>query len=235
MCGRYALDAKTDELIKEFVAAGGDYRDWQPSYSIAPTNQTPIVRERVDRDSGELKRTLDVVRWDFWPAFIDSKKKPNFNARIENLATSGLWKGAFASSRALAPMRGYYEWTGERGSKQPHFLHDSSGDLLAAAAIYTARRVGEEWVMSTAIITREARDASGEIHDRMPVFLERNVWDEWLQPDKLDADGKTRMLDVLSTESERMAQRIAVYDVDPKVNSTARADPRDATLIQPVE
>lgn len=235
MCGRYALDSKTDELIKEFVAAGGDFRDWQPSYSIAPTNPALIVRERVDQESGELDRTLDVVRWDFWPAFIDSKKKPNFNARIENLASSGLWKGAFASSRALVPMRGYYEWTGEPGHKQPHFLHDAEGDLLAAAAIYTARRVGEEWMLSMAIVTREARDASGDIHDRMPVFLERRAWGEWLEPGKLDTDGKEHMLGMLAAESEQMAKRITAYDVDPKVNNTRRADPNDPTLIQPID
>lgn len=234
MCGRYALDSDTDQLIKEFVAAGGDYRDWRPSYSIAPTNSVPLVRERVDKESGELQRTLDVVRWDFWPTFIESKKKPNFNARIENLASSGLWKGAFTSSRALVPMRGYFEWTGERGSKQPHFLHDVDGELLAAAAIYTARRVGDEWMLSTAIVTREARDASGEVHDRMPVFLAREAWDEWLEPGKLDVDGKDRMLSMLAAESERMSKRIAAYDVDPKVNNTRLADPNDPSLIQPV-
>lgn len=234
MCGRYALNSHTDELIKEFVAAGGDYREWRPSYSIAPTNPVPIVRERIDRESGEMHRTLDVVRWDFWPAFIETKKKPNFNARIENLMTSGLWKGAFASSRALVPMRGYYEWSGPKGAKQPHFLHDSDGGLLAAAAIYTARRVEDEWLLSTAIITREARDASGDIHDRMPVFLERSAWDQWLEPGKLDVDGKERMLGMLTAESEQMAKRITAYDVDPKVNSTFRADPNDASLIQPI-
>lgn len=225
---------KTDELIKEFVAAGGDYREWRPSYSIAPTDPVPIVRERLDHESGELTRTLDVARWDFWPAFMDSKKKPNFNARIETVATNGLWKGAFTSSRAIVPMRGYYEWTGEAGHKQPHFLHDAGGELLAAAAIYTARRMDDGWMLSTAIITREARDASGEIHDRMPVFLERAAWGEWLEPGKLDADGKDRMLSLLTAESEQMAKRIAAYDVDPKVNNTRRADPTDATLIEPI-
>jgi putative SOS response-associated peptidase YedK len=28
MCGRFAMDAKTDELIQEFVASGGDPQDW---------------------------------------------------------------------------------------------------------------------------------------------------------------------------------------------------------------
>ena len=54
--------------------------------------------------------------------------------------------------------------------------------MLAAAGIYTARKVGDEWEVSTSIITREARDASGEVHDRMPVFLDRDAWDDYLAP-----------------------------------------------------
>lgn len=235
MCGRFALDAHTDELIQEFVAAGGDFRDWRPSYSIAPTNPVPIVRERVDAGSGELHRTLDVARWDFWPQFIEKKGKPNFNARIERLTTSGLWKGAFASSRALVPMRGYFEWTTDpEGRKQPHFLHSDGGGLLAAAGIYTARREGDGWALSTAIVTRPARDASGAIHDRMPVFLDRDVWDEFLQPGKLDEPGKEHMLALLTAESDRMATAIATYEVDRKVNYTRSVDPTDPTLIESV-
>ncbi len=234
MCGRFALDAHTDELIQEFVAEGGDYRDWAGSYSIAPTNPMPIVRERADPSSGELHRTLDVVRWDFWPAFIETKGEPNFNARIERLTTSGLWKGAFGASRALVPMRGYYEWTGEAGHKQPHFLHAADGELLAAAGIYTARKVGEQWQLSAAIITRPARDASGEIHDRMPVFLERGAWDEWLNPEKLDAAGKEHMVAMLTAESDRMAGAITSYEVDPKVNNTRLVDPTDPSLIEQI-
>lgn len=234
MCGRFALDDHVDELIQEFVAAGGDYRDWQPSYSLAPTDVVPIVRERVDKGTGEVRRSLDAAVWDFHPAFMRDSKRPNFNARIETVATNGLWKGAFAASRAIVPMRGYYEWTGEPGHKRAHFLHAEDGSLLAAAGIYTARKVGDDWQVSTAIITREARDASGEIHDRMPVFLERDVWEEFLNPDKLDENGKQNMLGMLTAESEKVSSAITSYEVDPKVNNSRTVDPMDASLIDPL-
>lgn len=53
-----------------------------------------------------------------------------------------------------------------------------------------------------------------------------------VEPGKLDIDSKDRMLSMLAAESEQMAKRIAVCDVDPKVNNTRRTDPSDATLIQ---
>lgn len=130
-------------------------------------------------------------------------------------------------------MAGYYEWTGDAGNKQPHFLHAKDGAILAAAGIYTARKVDEEWEISAAIITRPARDASGEIHDRMPVFLERSVWDEYLEPGKLDDARKQRMIDLLTTESDNVAKRIESYEVDRRVNNSRTADPNDASLIEP--
>lgn len=234
-CGRFALDDHVDELIQEFVAAGGDYRDWRPSYSIAPTDEIPIVRERVDKQTGEVRRSIDGAVWDFHPAFMRDSKRPNFNARIETVTSNGLWKGAFASSRAIVPMRGYYEWTGEAGHKQPHFLHSEAGGLLAAAGIYTARKVDDEWVVSTAIITRPARDASGEVHERMPVFLDRDVWEEFLSPEKLDDAGKQHMVQLLTAESDKVAGTITSYEVDPKVNNSRTADPDDASLIEPTK
>src|SRR5882757_11567552 len=161
MCGRFALNEKTNDLIEAFVLDGNRYEDWVPSFSIAPTDQVPIIRERADKASGEVKRTVEPAVWDFHPAFIKDSKRPNFNARLESVATNGMWKGAFASGRCIVPMLGYYEWTGEAGDKQPHFLHGEV-PLLAAAGLATARKVDDEWVVSTAIITREARDASGE-------------------------------------------------------------------------
>lgn len=237
MCGRFAVDREVNELIEEFVAEGGSVHDWAPSFSIAPTDPVPIVRERKNAESGEVSRSLDLAEWNFHPSFMKESKRPNFNARIETVASNGLWKGAFASSRCIVPMRGYYEWTElvENGKKvkQPHFIHGEG--TLAAAGIYTARKVDDEWVLSTAIITREARDASGEVHDRMPVFLTRNVFDEWLNPVKLSTDSdREHVLSLLDTVSTAVASTITAYPVDRRVNNSRAVDPSDPTLVEPI-
>lgn len=239
MCGRFALDQKTDDLIRAFVAEGNDFEDWVPSYSIAPTDVTPIIRERKRSDSGELARTIDAAVWDFHPAFMTESRRPQINARIETVATSGLWKGAFASSRCIVPMRGYYEWSEleENGKKlkQPHFIHGESS-TLAAAGIYTVRKVDGVWAVSTAIITREARDASGEVHDRMPVFLTPETYDEWLSPEKLATDAeRDGMVSLLQDISDGVTSTITTYEVDRRVNNSRTVDPQDPDLINPIE
>jgi putative SOS response-associated peptidase YedK len=244
MCGRFAMDEKTNDLIEAFVLDGNDYRDWVPSFSIAPTDVIPVIRERRSSSTGEVTRTVEAAVWDFHPAFVKESKRPQFNARIETVATSGMWKGALASNRCIVPMRGYYEWTerdvgAAKPVKIPHFIH-GPGPLLAAAGLTTARKVpsesGElEWEVSTAIITREARDASGEVHDRMPAFLEPSMYDRWLDTEKLADDGaRDGLLAMLDSVSTDVASTITAYEVDRRVNNSRTADPQDASLIEPL-
>jgi len=135
------------------------------------------------------------------------------------------------------PMRGYYEWTERevdgRTVKIPHFIH-GPGELLAAAGIYTARKVDDAWVVSTAIITREGRDASGEVHDRMPAFLEPEVYARWLEPVTWDDAQKEEAVRMLTEVSAEVASTITTHEVDRRVNNSRTADPGDASLIEPI-
>src|SRR5690606_26172832 len=97
-----------------------------------------------------------------------------------------------------------------------------------------ARKEGDDWVLSTAIVTREARDASGEVHDRMPAFLTPDAYDAWLSPERLEDDGqKQELLTLLERVSTAVAATITQYEVDRKVNNSRTADPADASLIAP--
>ena len=40
------------------------------------------------------------------------------------------------------------------------------------------------WWCTVTIITTEAEDALGRIHDRMPLLVERERWHDWLDPDR---------------------------------------------------
>ncbi|MEP7792523.1 SOS response-associated peptidase family protein [Sanguibacter sp. 25GB23B1] len=72
-------------------------------------------------------------------------------------------------------------------------------------------------------MTREARDASGEVHDRMPVFLEHDVWDEWLHPEKLE-DPKA-MVAMIDASSQAIAATVTTHLVSRAVNNVRTVDP----------
>lgn len=216
------------------MATGGDYSEWVPAYSIAPTNRAPIVRERVV-DDGTTIRSLDLASWGLRPGWAKPGGPAPINARMESLATNGMFRGAFSGQRCLVPMSGYFEWTVEPDGKQPHYIHGSG--TLAAAGLYAARKEGEEWTLTFTIATREATDASGRVHDRMPVFLQRETWADWLNPAKVgtpgaaDAAALHAMMDESSLE---VAATLQTHAVDRKLNNTRTVDRTDPTLLTPV-
>jgi len=96
MCGRFVVSQKVTDLTDVFDAEN-DYEDWEPRFSLAPTDTVPIVRERPDSETGEFVRRLEPAVWNFHPSFMRDSKRPQFNSRIETVATNGLWKGALSS------------------------------------------------------------------------------------------------------------------------------------------
>lgn len=137
-------------------------------------------------------------------------------------------------------MIGYYEWTGPKGDKQPHFIHGDG--LLAAAGLTWTMDVDGERRRVFVVVTREARDASGDVHDRMPAFLTPDLWDEWLNPASLTVAGDTaaskhnreQLLGELDHASLAIASTIQTYEVDRRVNNSRTAAANDAGLIEPL-
>lgn len=154
-------------------------------------------------DGGEPARQLRVVRWGlvpFWakdPA-IGSRM---INARAETLAEKPAYRRAFARRRCLLPADGFYEWQqieeDGRKRKQPYYIHRTDGGPLAFAGLYELWRdknvpedeasfagkpYGGAWLWTTTIITTQAKDEVGRIHDRMPMVIEPGAWADWLDP-----------------------------------------------------
>lgn len=235
------MNAETDDLVRDFVADGGNLRDWKGVYSVAPTRLVPIVLEHADQ-RGEIHRELELARWDWEKPAKMPQSRALFNARSEKLK-AGMWTVAFSSSRCIVPMIGYFEFTGEAGAKVPHFLHSEDGELLAAAGLTWHMNVGDERVRSYVVVTREARDASGGVHDRMPAFLEPGMWDEWLNPASLTVKGDVAaskaqceaLLQDLLSSSDKVASTIQGRVVDRAVNNSRTPDRYDPRLIEPVD
>ena len=234
------MNEDVDDLFRDFVAAGGRAGDWRPSYSIAPTDPAPIVREWQPEGSDSPTREVTIAKWD-WPQPAGQPRRgPIINARLEKL-DQRFWVGAFSNARCIVPMLGYYEWTGEKGAKQPHFIH-GDGTLAAAGVSWASKDADGEWSRVFAVITREARDASGEVHDRMPAFLEPDTWATWLNPQSITSTNPTEsaanraaMMDLLDRTSTAVAATMRTRLVDRRVNSVRAIDPQDPTLVEELQ
>lgn len=202
MCGRYAASTHPDRLIEIFAADEVDANpatgpeglaEWsRPRWNIAPTDQVPAVLERA-REDGAV-RMLTGLRWGLVPSWSKSPEggARMINARLETVDTKPAFRKAFGARRCLLPADGYYEWRaatrGGRGYKQPYFVHPADG-LMVMAGIYEFWRDPRSgaWLVSCSIITTEAVDELGLVHDRMPVQVGRDDWDAWLDPNLTDA------------------------------------------------
>ncbi len=227
MCGRFVVSDTTANELATLIEGLGDLR---PSYNVAPTDDVAVVRERHGQ------RQMPGVRWGFVPSWYpDLRKKPQpINARIENVATSGMFRKAFAQARCLVPADGYYEWVLEQdGGKQPYFIHDPAGAITMAGIISAWPDPAKDendpakWTLSMAIITRDAHVAPGEVHDRMPVCLTPESYNDWLGG-HLDAEELLKLLDRSSLE---VAHRLEAYQVSKDANSVKNNGPH---LIEPL-
>lgn len=146
---------------------------------------------------------------------------------------TSFWLPAFTAARCVVPMRGYFEWTGEKGDKTPHFLQ---GDRLLSAAglTWSMEHSNGERSRCFVVVTRDARDAGGEVHDRMPTFLTDEGIEAWLDPAKLDWRGRDEMLSLLDDASIEIAATIRSHVVDRKINNSRTVDETDPSIVRPV-
>jgi putative SOS response-associated peptidase YedK len=105
------------------------------------------------------------------------------NARSETAATKPAFRDALKSRRCLVPADGFYEWQRTAKAKQPYCFEVNEGELFAFAGISDRRKdPSGNWVKSCSILTTVPNVVTSAIHDRMPVILDLDDYDFWLDP-----------------------------------------------------
>jgi len=185
MCARFGNTLTSEELSLYFSLPGVNPR-LMPRPDIRPTNQIPMILQQDD------VRAVAEARWWLVPAWWkkDLKELPSlFNARAEGLAEKPSFRSAFKARRCLIPATCFYEWSGTKGSKQKHCISRADGAPLAFAGLWEEWRQPEgEPLRSCTIITTTPNAVMEPIHNRMPVILGVEDWDEWLRPHPQPAD-----------------------------------------------
>ncbi len=235
MCGRYATARSRQELLDEFHVEvdetwGDDGQDLlREDYNAAPTKNLPAVLERAEpgAEPGEEDvpvRQLRMLRWGLVPSWAKDPSIGNrmINARVETVDEKPAYRRAFAKRRCLLPTDGYYEWyTGEDKKKQPFFITRKDHGILSLAGLYELWKSPEdEWMWTFTILTTQAVDAVGHIHDRMPMTVTDP--DAWLDP--AFGDPKSLLVPAMSGELE-------AYPVSKAVGNVKNNGPG---LIQPI-
>jgi putative SOS response-associated peptidase YedK len=129
------------------------------------------------------ERILDVYRWGLVPSWtVDpTAVRSTFNARAETLAKRSMFRQAFQNQRILVPADAFYEWeTLGPKVKQPYAFRRADGRPIVFAGLREWWRDAEGHELRTATIITTEAGPDMPIHDRQPVVLEENTWDQWL-------------------------------------------------------
>jgi putative SOS response-associated peptidase YedK len=152
-----------------------------PRFNVAPTQQIPVIRQSPK----EPIRELSLMRWGLIPSWArdQSVAARTINARSETAATKPAFRDALKSRRCLIPADGFYEWKRDGKTKQPYCFEVNDGELFAFAGLWDRwKDISGQWVKSCSILTTTPNAVTSVVHDRMPVILDRESYDMWLDP-----------------------------------------------------
>lgn len=243
MCGRYASSRRPEDLVEEFDIVESRIPDvLEADYNVAPTKEVYAVVERPpSKESDEPpQRQLRVLTWGLVPSWAKDASIGNrlINARMETVAEKPAYKRAFATRRCLLPADGYFEWyptqqTTKAGQprKQPFFVRPRDHGILAMAGLYEIWRdpakaddAPDRFRWTCTVITTDAEDALGDIHERMPLMVDRERWGAWLDPRVQGAE----LLDLLEPAAPG---RLEAYPVSALVSNVRNNGPE---LLEPL-
>ncbi len=181
MCNLYTTKASAAEVATWFSAKVASDMNAGPG-SVFPKTPGMVVRLA----GGE--RIVQSMIWGF-PRHAISKKtgKPLKPSAVNNARTGSLhtpmWRDSFKDRRCLIPVTEFAEAEGEVGAKTRTWFSLPDEPIMAMAGLWTST---DEWGLAYTIIMTNACIHVADVHDRMPVILKRDDWQDWLDgaPDK---------------------------------------------------
>jgi putative SOS response-associated peptidase YedK len=227
MCGRYRLSRRKQIIEEHFDIVSGK-EDWSPRYNIAPTQPVPVIRQNPK----EPARELSLLRWGLIPSWAkdSSVAAKMINARSETAATKPAFGDALKSRRCLIPADGFYEWMRTGKAKQPYCFEVNDGKLFAFAGLWDRwKDPSGNWVKTCSILTTTPNAATSPVHDRMPVILDPDDYDVWLDPGMKDVAAASALLKPCD------ARLMRCYPVSTRINHVANDDAECSALVELAE
>lgn len=186
MCGRFGFTLIAGTWSRYEIEAPPTHMSSR--YNIAPS-QDALVVTRNSPKKGQL------MQFGLIPFWAKENKGFVINARAESILEKTMFKKSILERRCLIPASFFFEWQRKLSIKIPFAIALKDEEQFSFAGIYGENEIGGKIVKSFAIITTVPNAIMKPIHDRMPVILDRNEEDEWLDPDMIESERIDKFLD----------------------------------------
>ncbi len=193
MCGRFTL-TDTDNFSSHFniTTTTNISEKITPHYNIAPTQIIPVIY----KDENQENR-IEFRKWDLVPFWAKDPKigYGMINARAETLTQKPSFKNLIKSKRFLVPSSGFYEWKKIDKRKVPYYVEVIEIKMFSFAGLYDNWKDNAVKELKTfTMITTDANNTLKPIHNRMPVILEKEYEEKWLDIKTQDFDSLREIL-----------------------------------------
>ena len=175
MCGRFASYKNLNKLKNIFNICNSDFSTTK-SYNISPGQDVNIVLNY------KFDNYLLSSNWGY--NFINNKTKNNqsvINSRIETINSKLLFKDSFLKRKCIVPANGYFEWSEKEGEKKPYYIQLGDGELIYFAGVWRKEKYNNDKRRVFSIITKAADTNINKIHHRMPLVLNANAAQDYLE------------------------------------------------------
>jgi len=183
MCGAYGFSVKDAKEVYDRFEVVNTLDDLKPRWNVRPGQMNPVI---TSHSPNKISRMF----WGLIPHWAKDKSfaYKTINARAETVATLATYKEPFRHKRCIVPATGFYEPDKIHFTKPPypwHYFQLKDQKVFGIAGLYDVwkdRETGKE-IHSYTIITTEPNAVVGEFHGRMPVILQKEDEETWLNPD----------------------------------------------------
>jgi len=198
MCGRFTIYSRPEDYLASFNASVVDTCKIPENYNAYPSQRLPVV---IADEDDQIK--CELYQWGLIPAWAKDTSIgfKLSNARSETAAEKPSFKHAFRQRRCMVPVDGWYEWLRDGNNKQPYYHRRKDRHIIWLAGLWEnwlSKETGEN-IRSFTILTQEATGKAEKIHNRMPVFINPDDAQIWL-------DKKQNNIETISS--------LMVYDLD---------------------
>lgn len=171
MCGRFWLGANIEDILRKYRIRNQEVNKYTKG-EFYPSSNIPIIFENEER-------TMKFAKWGF-P--FDNRKGAVINARAESIKHKPMFRNSFYSTRCIIPANMFYEWKDE-GNKQKnkYSIGLKDEDLFSLGGIYKlSLDENSNQQLTVVIITTESAGEMKDIHSRMPLIINDDKMDLWL-------------------------------------------------------